>query len=307
MKNLSSICGAGWLAVSLCVSSCLQAADAPAGTLPASCAPLLDAAARSLANGDLVAARSGFNSVLDDVAAPPFVRGLAFTGLAETALASNDRTTALDWWKRQMADPTLTAFQRELAGQRLVGSDREVTGIPVRSPAEFRASLPSLPLPALTFFVAPDGAETNDGSRTHPFATLAQARDAIRRLKQAGGGDLPVGGVQVILVAGDYPVRETFTLGAEDSGSAVAPVVYRATPGATVRLQGLQNHQLEAHSRFGGESAALPWCRGCRSRSGSQAIGPAGLGGPHRVARAPGVVRRWRPSNVGALAERGLC
>ncbi|MCP5521219.1 MAG: right-handed parallel beta-helix repeat-containing protein [Verrucomicrobiales bacterium] len=238
MKNLSSICGAGWLAVSLCVSSCLQAADAPDGTLPASCAPLLDAAARSLANGDLVAARSGFNSVLDDVAAPPFVRGLAFTGLAETALASNDRTTALDWWKRQMADPTLTAFQRELAGQRLVGSDREVTGIPVRSPAEFRASLPSLPLPALTFFVAPDGAETNDGSRTHPFATLAQARDAIRRLKQAGGGDLPVGGVQVILVAGDYPVRETFTLGAEDSGSAVAPVVYRAAPGATVRLQG---------------------------------------------------------------------
>ena len=238
MKHLSSACRVGWLAATLWVQSCPQAADEPVAPLPSPCAPTLEAAARSLAGGDLVAAREGFQTVLDDSAMPAFLRGLAYTGLAEAALAGEDRAAALNWWKRQAADTNLTHFQRDLAERRLIAARREDAGRPVRGPTEFRTFLPSLPSPAVTFFVAPDGADANDGSQAHPFASLAQARDAIRRLKHESGGDLSAGGVQVILAPGEYPVRETFTLGAGDSGTAVAPVVYRAAPGATARLQG---------------------------------------------------------------------
>lgn len=235
MKPLTCVWRAGCLATILCLPARSLAADPP---LPAACAPTLEAAARSLADGDLVAARDGFQTVLADVAAPAFVRGLACTGLAETALAGGDRPGALAWWQRQAADTSLAPFQRQLAMRRLEEAGRAATGRSVRAPAEFRATLPSLPPPAVTFFVSSDGDDTNDGSRNRPFASLARARDAIRQFKQAQGGKLPNGGAQVQVAAGEYPVRETLTLGAGDSGTADAPIVYRAAPGTTVRLQG---------------------------------------------------------------------
>jgi len=69
-----------------------------------------------------------------------------------------------------------------------------------------------------------------------PFATLAGARDAVRQLKQSGG--LPHGGVTIFLRAGSYRLNETFTLNSEDSGTADAPVVYRAHEGENVRVTG---------------------------------------------------------------------
>ncbi|MDQ3814726.1 MAG: right-handed parallel beta-helix repeat-containing protein, partial [Armatimonadota bacterium] len=97
---------------------------------------------------------------------------------------------------------------------------------------------------ALTLHVAPNGKDTWSGRQPQPnrsgtdgpLATLSGARDAIRRLKQQGG--LPVGGVTVELQGGTYEMAQTVALGAEDSGTEAAPIVYRAQPGQEVRLTG---------------------------------------------------------------------
>ena len=69
-----------------------------------------------------------------------------------------------------------------------------------------------------------------------PFATLDKARDEIRKLVKAG---LPKGGVTVVVGEGTHELAKPFTLkGAEDSGTADAPIVYRAAPGAKVVLTG---------------------------------------------------------------------
>lgn len=65
-----------------------------------------------------------------------------------------------------------------------------------------------------------------------PLETLAGARDAVRRLVQAGHP------VTVTIGGGVYELQETVRFTSEDSGTAAAPVLYRAAAGATVRLIG---------------------------------------------------------------------
>jgi len=67
---------------------------------------------------------------------------------------------------------------------------------------------------------APNAAET-DG----PVATLPKARERMRQLKAAGQLD---DGATVFVRGGSYELRETFELGPDDSGTADAPVAYRA-------------------------------------------------------------------------------
>ena len=92
------------------------------------------------------------------------------------------------------------------------------------------------------FFVSPTGDDTLDGlafeksGTTGPFATLERARDAIRKLKLAGG--LPKGGVAINLLGGVYSLNQSFDLIDQDSGTADAPIVYRAAKNATARLAG---------------------------------------------------------------------
>jgi len=73
-----------------------------------------------------------------------------------------------------------------------------------------------------TFFVAADAEAGGDGSFEHPFQTPEQARDAIRALKKKNA--YPTEGVTVYLRGGEY--RQTFSLGAEDSGTEEGPVTY---------------------------------------------------------------------------------
>ncbi|MDR1959112.1 MAG: right-handed parallel beta-helix repeat-containing protein [Planctomycetaceae bacterium] len=87
--------------------------------------------------------------------------------------------------------------------------------------------------PAIRFYVAVDGNTSNNGTEFSPFASLSQARDAIRKLREKGGGRLPRGGVEVIIRGGLYPVRETVTFNAGDSGTVDAPIVYRNFAGET--------------------------------------------------------------------------
>jgi hypothetical protein len=93
--------------------------------------------------------------------------------------------------------------------------------------------LASVAAQAAELFVAPEGA-AGDGSRARPFTALEQARDAVRALKKAG--PLPAGGVTIWLQPGVYHRTQTLELTAEDSGTAAAPVVWRAVRQGTAAL-----------------------------------------------------------------------
>ncbi len=78
--------------------------------------------------------------------------------------------------------------------------------------------------------VSPKGSDAGDGSAERPFATLEKARDAARAVKGKP--------VTVWLAGGDYFFEKPFVLEAADSGTASAPVVWRAEENATPRLLG---------------------------------------------------------------------
>lgn len=85
--------------------------------------------------------------------------------------------------------------------------------------------------------VAANAAPGGDGSEARPFATLVQARDAIRALRKADA-DASREAITILIAPGVYPLSATWELTPIDSGSAEAPVIYRARQPGRVRLQG---------------------------------------------------------------------
>ncbi len=85
----------------------------------------------------------------------------------------------------------------------------------------------------MDYHVSPTGSDTNAGTVAAPFATLARARDAICQSGQAGKQ-----AITVHLADGTYFLGDTFTLMARDSGSADAPITYRAKTEGKVILSG---------------------------------------------------------------------
>jgi Right handed beta helix region len=92
------------------------------------------------------------------------------------------------------------------------------------------------------FYVSPSGDDSSDGlspersGSSGPFATIARARDEVRKLKGSGG--LPRGGVAISLRGGVYQLADSLNFAQEDSGSQGSPVVYRAHKGEKPRLAG---------------------------------------------------------------------
>ncbi|MBT4818672.1 MAG: hypothetical protein HON70_23385, partial [Lentisphaerae bacterium] len=116
------------------------------------------------------------------------------------------------------------AVHRDEANELIGELERKEKGLPARDPQASRTTIPEIAEFAAEIHVDPDGNDAHDGSRTRPFKTLIRARDAVRALKAAG----QTGAICVRIHSGEYPVTETLTLTAEDSGTAKAPVVYRA-------------------------------------------------------------------------------
>ncbi len=79
--------------------------------------------------------------------------------------------------------------------------------------------------------VAQVAADGNDG----PLASLAGARDALRRLRADGQAAAPV---RVVVAAGTYRVDKPIEFGPEDGGTADAAVRYEAAPGARPVISG---------------------------------------------------------------------
>jgi len=221
--------------LALLIASPARAAQAPKAppTPPPSSWPALDQAADHLTQGRLDAARDAFDNLANDPAAPPFVHSLAILGLAETALARNDTPSAVAAWQRLAADPDLPQTHRDTARRRIAHK-----GLPQRDPAQYRAQIPTLPQPAAIFHVAPPASPDPDGSESKPFPTLRHARDAVRALKKSHAGNLPNGGVRILVHGGIYTVQDTLSLATEDSGTAQSPLVYEADAGQTPIFSG---------------------------------------------------------------------
>ncbi|MHC4249869.1 MAG: right-handed parallel beta-helix repeat-containing protein, partial [Planctomycetota bacterium] len=86
---------------------------------------------------------------------------------------------------------------------------------------------------AADYYVSPRGDDGNPGTEARPFATIAGARDAVRRSGRAG--KVPV---TVHLRGGKYYLEDTVRLTPEDSGSERAPVVYRGFEGEVAVISG---------------------------------------------------------------------
>lgn len=83
-----------------------------------------------------------------------------------------------------------------------------------------------------TFYVSADGDDGGDGSRSHPFRTLARAKEAVRGLDKSKGD------IVVEIADGFYPVEDTIVFDSKDSGTEQGTVIYRAAKGATPVFSG---------------------------------------------------------------------
>lgn len=82
---------------------------------------------------------------------------------------------------------------------------------------------------ATTLYVSPGGNDGASGTKARPLASLQGAREAVRRLKADGKLKNPV---RVVVGGGTYTLKEPVVFGPEDGGTANAPIVYEAAPGA---------------------------------------------------------------------------
>ncbi|MFM7411866.1 MAG: right-handed parallel beta-helix repeat-containing protein [Planctomycetota bacterium] len=108
------------------------------------------------------------------------------------------------------------------------------------------------------FHVAVDGSDDNAGTAAAPFATLPRARDAVRaRIRMGLTRD-----VVVEVHGGTYRIAEPLIFGPEDSGTPEFAIIYAATPGETVVLDG--GCEIDGWTRGPGPlwTASVPEARG---------------------------------------------
>ena len=249
----------------------------------------LEQAAADLADGRLDAARAKFEKTAGNAAAAAHERSLALLGLAETALARKDTPAAVAAWKRLADDVALPRAHRDVARRRMR-----------KRPAEHRATLPTLPKPAVVLHVGP-------AATAKTLASLPAARDAIRALKKSRGGKLPPGGVRVMIRGGVYPATETFALTAEDSGTADAPIVYQAAAGEMVVFDG----GIRIPTWRGVSDAKLrrkldASVRGRVVEADLKALGVKDLGDPTALRRRPELYCGDRPQTLARWPNEGF-
>jgi hypothetical protein len=85
----------------------------------------------------------------------------------------------------------------------------------------------------LTYFVSPNGSDTNPGTQDKPFQTLAKAKDAVRSAIPSISGN-----IIVTLAGGTYPISQTLVFGPADSPLGPYRIIYRAAKGEKPILTG---------------------------------------------------------------------
>ena len=114
------------------------------------------------------------------------------------------------------------------------------------------------------FYVAPDGSDRASGkSPERAFATVARARDAVRKLKAKGALERPV---TVHLRGGEHAVTEPLVFTPEDSGTESCPVTYTAFKGERPLLHGGRRITgwKPADDKPGAWVVEAPWLKGSK-------------------------------------------
>ena len=187
--------------------------------------------------GKYAEARAEYDRITGTADAPAQFRAYAALCAAQTLVSEKQWDAAKAAYDRIAATADAPEILKWEAGDRLREVARLQQGLPARDPAWGRVQLPAFPAPGAQLWVSPDGSDQDPGTRARPFATLARARDAIRAIRAQG---LPPGGVAVNVVPGTYRLTESLHFGPEDSGTADAPIVWRATEPGKVSLSGGQ-------------------------------------------------------------------
>ena len=85
-----------------------------------------------------------------------------------------------------------------------------------------------------TFYVAPDGSDSNKGTKEAPFKTITQAQKAVRAINGSMTGD-----IEVILRDGTYQLPATVNFTEADGGKDGNYVRYKAADGENPLITGV--------------------------------------------------------------------
>ncbi len=181
-------------------------------------------------------AREAFRQLAEDDSAMLVHRARAMLALGDMHRDKANYTAARQEF-RKMQDFFVArheAFRAEAAA-RLRDIATLADGRPLRDEKQRRIDRINRATP--WFHVSPDGDDRSPGTAERPLRTLERARDALRQRRK--NESLPAGGVAIVLHGGVYRrLSESFSLTAEDSGTAEAPIVYRAADGEKPVLRG---------------------------------------------------------------------
>jgi len=81
----------------------------------------------------------------------------------------------------------------------------------------------------LTVYVSPNGKKDADGTKKNPYASISDARDAVRDIDRAG-----LSGIDVFVTAGVYSITEPISFEAKDDGSESCPIRIIGEDGAII-------------------------------------------------------------------------
>ncbi len=179
---------------------------------------------RAWERGDFTSVRQACQAIVESSEVPANVRSYAHLRIAQSYRTEKNPVAAQAAYRGIADTDAYPEVHRAEARECITEISRTRQGLPPRDPAASRTEIPALDEFAAEVYVAPDGDDVGDGSPERPFATLTRARDAVRKINMRGID----GPVAVRILPGEYPIRETLVLTAEDSGTARAPVVYRA-------------------------------------------------------------------------------
>ena len=187
---------------------------------------------------DFEAARRVYRELMADDGGTEHSRYMAHLAIGDTYRRERNHTEARRTYETLLEEQETSDYPHDGYRVDLVGRLEAIDGLADgRAPVnQQKAREQWVNRPRHSIFVSVHGSDDHPGTENRPFATIARARDEVRRIKRERG--LPDGGIAVCLRGGKYFVEETMALGAEDSGTADSPIVYRSYPGEKARIIG---------------------------------------------------------------------
>ncbi len=116
-----------------------------------------------------------------------------------------------------------------LMKMRLVGLAVALFGVTCAVPAETWTGV--------EFWVAPDGNDTNPGTREQPLASISLALRKVRELRRLTNAAV-ANGARIVLRGGVYQLTAPLLVRPEDSGTETGPTLIEAAPGERPVLSG---------------------------------------------------------------------